>query len=178
MPVTVRAHRLPSPADQQVCHYDRGSYNRLQSCAMATPRSVRFEPHVYDRLTVASQRESVSMSALVNRYVDEAIRMEEHPGVLFRSGPSGRRAVLAGGPDVWEVIRAIKIAREADPSLSPDGLLDAVAEGTGVPRPKIQVAINYWSAYPDEIEDWLANVAEEEAAIKQRMRRERELLAS
>lgn len=27
--------------------------------------------------------------------------MDEHPGIVFRSGPAGRRAGLAGGPDIW-----------------------------------------------------------------------------
>ncbi len=30
--------------------------------------------------------------------------MAEHPGVVFRDGPTGRRAGLAAGPDVWEII--------------------------------------------------------------------------
>ena len=33
--------------------------------------------------------------------------MEHHPGVVFRSGPAGRRPGLAGGPDVWEVVRVL-----------------------------------------------------------------------
>ncbi len=34
--------------------------------------------------------------------------MEEHPGIAFRDGPVGRRAALAGGPDVWEVIETLQ----------------------------------------------------------------------
>lgn len=30
--------------------------------------------------------------------------MADHPGLVFREGPTGRRPRLAGGPDVWEVI--------------------------------------------------------------------------
>src|SRR6185437_9845048 len=37
-------------------------------------------------------------SGLVVRLVDEGIRMAEHPGVVFRDGPTGRRAGLAAGP--------------------------------------------------------------------------------
>lgn len=44
-----------------------------------------------------------SGSSIANRFVDEALRMEGHPGVIFRDGPTGRRAVLIGGPDVREV---------------------------------------------------------------------------
>jgi hypothetical protein len=31
--------------------------------------------------------------------------------VLFKDGPSGRRAALAFGPDVWEIV---KVLREID----------------------------------------------------------------
>ena len=34
--------------------------------------------------------------------------MAEHPGIVFRDGPTRRRAAVAGGPDVWEIIRAVK----------------------------------------------------------------------
>jgi hypothetical protein len=57
----------------------------------------------------------MSLSSAANRLVDEAMRMAEHPGVIFRTGPTGRRAALAGGPDVWEVIRAVKSAHAAEP---------------------------------------------------------------
>lgn len=30
--------------------------------------------------------------------------MEAHPGIVFRDGPSGRRAGTAAGPDVWAVV--------------------------------------------------------------------------
>ena len=34
--------------------------------------------------------------------------MDDHPGIVFRDGTAGRRAGLAGGPDVWEVIGALR----------------------------------------------------------------------
>ena len=46
------------------------------------------------------------------------MRMTEHPGVVFREGPTGRRAGLVGGADVWEVVRAVKSARAAEPDLA------------------------------------------------------------
>jgi hypothetical protein len=44
-------------------------------------------------------------------------------GRLVQSGPTGRRAALAGGPDVWEVIRAVKSAHVAEPELTRDDLV-------------------------------------------------------
>jgi hypothetical protein len=34
--------------------------------------------------------------------------MDDHPGIVFRDGPTGRRAGLAAGPDVWEVVSALR----------------------------------------------------------------------
>ena len=42
-----------------------------------------------------------SISSIGERQIDEGLRMEAHPGIVFRNGPSGRRAGLAAGPDVW-----------------------------------------------------------------------------
>ena len=70
---------------------------------MGTPRSIRFDPVVEDRLvTYAALHPGASASSVAARLVDEGLRMDEHPGVMFRDGPTGRRAVLVGGPDVWE----------------------------------------------------------------------------
>ena len=89
--------------------------------ATATPLSVRFEPRVLERLTafVAAHRE-MSLSSASNRLVDEALRMHEHPLITFKDGPAGRRARLVGGPDVWEVIGAVRSVRESDPALARD----------------------------------------------------------
>ena len=34
--------------------------------------------------------------------------MDDHPGIVFRDGPTGRRAGLAAGPAVWEVIDGLE----------------------------------------------------------------------
>jgi hypothetical protein len=75
----------------------------------SVPRAVRFEPAVLERLRrYLRARPGPSASALTSRSVDEGLRMEEHPGLLFRDGPSGRRAVL---------VRAVQSARGAEPDL-------------------------------------------------------------
>ena len=103
--------------------------------------------------------------------------MMEHPGVIFRAGPTGRRAGLATGPDVWEIVRAVRSARAAEPDLDEQELLALVAENTGVPVRLIRVATGYWAAYPDEIDAEVAaaDAAEENAELA--WRREQELLA-
>ena len=87
--------------------------------------------------------------------------MEGHPGVLFRVGPSGRRAVLIGGPDVWEVVRIVRSARSAEPDLDAEAV----------------VALDYWAAYPDELEQQVHDTEEAERAAEELWQRERRLLS-
>ncbi|HEX8959288.1 MAG TPA: hypothetical protein VF770_05655, partial [Solirubrobacterales bacterium] len=61
-----------------------------------------------ERLGRRSELAGTNKSRLAERYVDEGTRMDEHPGVVFRGGPTGRRAALAAGPDVWEVLATLK----------------------------------------------------------------------
>ena len=57
-----------------------------------------------------------SVSSVTNLFVDEALRCEEHPGITFRSGPTGRRAGTVGGPDISEVIDTVLTLREHGPA--------------------------------------------------------------
>jgi hypothetical protein len=119
----------------------------------------------------------MSLSSAANRLVDEALRMTEHPGIVFRTGPTGRRAALAGGPDVWEVIRAIKSAHGSEPELDSDGLLDLVSDNTGIAPRMLGTAVRYWAAYPEEVDTEIAAADAAEEAAERAWLRERELLA-
>ena len=58
-----------------------------------------------------------SLSDRLRRYAEEGARRDEHPLITFRDGPTGRRAGLVGGPDVWEVSMWVKdLADEPDPA--------------------------------------------------------------
>lgn len=142
----------------------------------ATP--VRFDPAVIERLvSFLAANPGMSLSSAANRLVDEALRMSEHPGIVFRAGPTGRRAALASGPDVWEAVRAVKSARAAEPGLAEDDLLALVAGNTGIALRLLRMAIRYWASYPDEIDAEIAAAQAAEDAAEDAWRRERELLA-
>lgn len=132
-----------------------------------SPRSIRFEQGVNSRLAAFVDRHpGWSMSSATNRFVDEALRMQEHPGIVFRDGATGRRAVLIGGPDVREVIRAVMSARASENALDAEGIEALVTANTGVPARLINNAIAYWAAYPDEVDTWIAETeALEEQAL-------------
>lgn len=80
--------------------------------------------------------------------------MLEHPGIVFRDGPSGRRAGLIAGPDVWEVVGGIRGA-------SSDGELDEAAHGLGLTRAQLDIAIRYHGEFGQEIDERIRRNAEE-----------------
>ncbi|MHB8221125.1 MAG: hypothetical protein ACYDHU_12520 [Acidimicrobiales bacterium] len=86
-----------------------------------------------------------TLSDRLRRYADEGIRRDEHPMITFRDGPTGRRAGVLGGPDVWEVAMWVE-----DLSTEPDPVA-ALVEDLVLPRPQIDAALRYRAAYPDEI---------------------------
>ena len=115
---------------------------------------MRFDDDVIRRLDrYVRSHPGTSASSVTNIFVDEALRADEHPGIMFRPGPTGRRAGLVGGPDVWEVIGALQAVRTQDPGLADEALVDAVAEATGLSSRMIRVAVRYYTAYPAEVEE-------------------------
>ena len=125
--------------------------------------SARFSAQVVDKLEAHSRRVGESKARVAERLIDEGLQTEEFPGIVFRSGPTGRRAGVAGGPDVWEIVRGLKgTAREGgrDP-------IEAIAGVTGLDRSKVELAAGYYAAYPDDVDERIR--MQEEAA--ERLRR-------
>ena len=115
---------------------------------MTTPLSIRFTPALLARLRQrANATPGASAAGLAQRLIDEGLRMADHPGVIFKDGPSGRRAALAFGPDVWEIIKFLREIDERGP-----GALDAAAESFAADPGRIATAVSYYGDYPDEIE--------------------------
>jgi len=139
---------------------------------------VRFDHAVGERLAAhVATHPGSSMSSTANRLVDEGLRMIDHPGVVFRDGPTGRRSGLVAGPDVWEVVRAVRSARAAEPELAEEDLLGLVAANSDLPMRLIRTAVRYWASYPDEIDAEIDAAAAAEEAAEQAWHRERQLLA-
>lgn len=122
----------------------------------STPFSARLERDLVDRLRKLSARERVSVSQLVERYLEEAVRAEELPGIVFRPGPAGRRAGVLGGPDVWEIVRDVHAAAAA-------GERDTVARvlaTTDLGEEQVRLALAYHAAYPAEVDARIAAEAD------------------
>jgi hypothetical protein len=132
---------------------------------------IRVESETLEALRERSAQTGEPIVRLAGRYIDEGMRLDRHPGIVFRNGPAGRRPVVVGGPDVWEVIAAVRSAPERG-----DGLVSALAGRVGLSEDKIRVAVRYYAEYPDEIDRWIAMVDEEAERLGQTLERERSLL--
>lgn len=124
-----------------------------------------------DRLERHGARRGFSKSRLAERYIDEGMRMDDHPGVVFRDGPAGRRAGLAGGPDLWEVIAAIRAS-----GLEGDAAVEAAAEWGSLPSAQVRAAVRYYAEYREEIDDRIRRNIEEADAAEEQWRREQNAL--
>jgi hypothetical protein len=112
---------------------------------MSVNVSVRLDESLAERLRMRARAAGESLSDRLRRYAEEGARREEHPLIMFRDGPSGRRAGLLGGPDVWEVTMWLDdLAAEPDP-------VATLIEDSTLTRPQIDAALRYRAAYPDEI---------------------------
>lgn len=134
-------------------------------------QSIRIESETLRSLRQRSQQSGEPIVRLAQRYIDEGMRLDRHPGIVFRDGPAGRRAVVIGGPDVWEVVAAARSAPETG-----DELVDALAGRIGVPPERILVATRYYAEYPEEIDHFIAKVEEEAERLELALEREHSLL--
>lgn len=122
---------------------------------MAThQRSIRMPEHL-DALIERERRihRGKGWSDQVIELVDESLRMRRCPGIVFRDGPAGRRAVIEGtGVDVWAVIGEWHALGEEWESLR-----DAFRRLTEL---QLRAALNYYALYPVEVDERLAVEAE------------------
>jgi len=132
---------------------------------------MRIEAETVKALRRRSQESGEPMARLAQRYIDEGLRTERHPGIIFRDGPGGRRAVVVGGPDVWQIIVAVRSAPERG-----DDLIVALAERLGIPEQRVRTAVRYYAECPEEIDRHIAMVEEEAEQLEEALERERSLL--
>jgi uncharacterized protein (DUF433 family) len=125
---------------------------------VSQPVSLRLADATIERLRHRAKRAHLPMRTLAQRYIEEGLRMDEHPLVRFVDGPAGRRARLVGtGKDVWEVIATV---RDSDNDLA------ATAEYLRIPLGLVQAAVTYYGAFRDETDELIAD-NEREAAEAQ-----------
>jgi len=128
---------------------------------MVTSTSYRLTSELKKRLAKRAASENTTETALVSRLLEQGLATIEHPGIVYRPGPSGWRAALAGGPDVDEVVRAIRSSGVAG-----DKAVSKAAGSLGIDVRLVRIAIDYAAEHLEEIEARLRH--NEEAAERVR----------
>jgi hypothetical protein len=139
---------------------------------MTSPLSIRFDQSLLARLRRrAAAAAGGNTSALAQRLIDEGLRMADHPGVVFKDGPTGRRAALAYGPDIWEIVKFLSEVDERGPAA-----LEAAAEVFAVDSSRISAAISYYGEYREEIDAEIADADEESRRAEAAWRAQQQLI--
>jgi len=87
-----------------------------------------------------------SERGLIEEMLEESIRARRFPGIGFRGGPTGRRAwVLGTALDVWEMVELYRGKGR-----------ERLTEEHGVSGRRLDLALAYHDAYPDEIDRRIA----------------------
>lgn len=114
----------------------------------------------------------MSQTELVVSLLDEGLNTRGFPGIVYRDGPTGRRAALAVGPDVWEVISTVQYVEG-----SGDRKVSRLRRCSTYTSAGFGLAISFYAADPAEVDERIAaNQAAMERAPEMAERRE-QLLA-
>src|SRR5258708_782316 len=125
------------------------------------PFSIRMSESTLSRLNSGARRRGEPKARTAERLIEEGLRMEDHPGIAFRDGPSGRRAALLVGPDVWEVIETIQGS-----GLAGDKAIVAAARWGNLSMGQVRVALRYFAEFKDEIDERIKQNAEDSARLQ------------
>ena len=124
--------------------------------------SMRLPPESGNRLKRMAGRHGWTPSDAGARLVEEGLRRSEFAFIDFRDSAAGRQACIQGSSlAVWEVMLLVR---------SYGGDAAAVARHLNWSEPKVQAAINYAHAFPEEIENALSeNAATDFEALKRKL---------
>ena len=139
------------------------------SDATTVQRSFRLSSRTLALLDAAALEANESRNALADRLLGEAVRLERHPLIRFRSDAVGRRVphVVGTRLDVHQMIETLR---------ANDGDVDATADYLAVAPALVRAAVAYYADFRDEVDahaDAAASAAREE---RERWERERQAL--
>lgn len=110
--------------------------------------SFRISKQAKQRLADRAEREGTSATALLERLIIEGVDTLEHPGIIYRGPAHDRRAALAAGPDVWEIV-----ARLRELSGDEEQRIAKLAEESALHPRQIRIAVDYAAAHPQQVEE-------------------------
>jgi len=123
--------------------------------------SMRLPAESGKRLKRMANRHGWTPSDASARLVEEGLRRSEFGFIDFRDSLAGRQACIQGSTlAVWEVMLLVHSYRQN---------LSAVAGHLKWPEVKVQAAVNYAEAFPEEISEALAENEATDFAMLKRM---------
>lgn len=134
---------------------------------MAASTSFRISDTARARLTSRAAREGTTATALLDQLIIEGTDQLDYPGIIFRGPAHARRAALAAGPDVWEVV-----ARLQELGGSEEHRISLLAAESDLHPRLIRVALDYAAEHASEVRDLIdrnrAMAERSRAAARQR----------
>ena len=136
---------------------------------MSRPRSFRLPDTLLASLQERARERGESANALAERYLEEGLRRDDHPLIVFRDGAAGRRAALVGTR--LDVAQVIDTLRESDNSV------EATAEYLGIPEQHVRAAVRYYAGFREEVDEWREHTRAVAEREEEAWRREQAILA-
>lgn len=113
---------------------------------MAASTSFRISDATKARLASRATREGMTATALLSQLITEGIDQLDYPGIIFRGPAHDRRAALAAGPDVWEIVGRLQ---ELDGS--EEQRISALSAESELHPRLIRIALDYAADHASEI---------------------------
>jgi len=115
--------------------------------------NTRISRRMREDIAILSRQRRMDESDLARTLLDEGLRREKHPGIVFRSTPTGREAAIEGRRlYVWQVMETVWAS---------DGDIEEAAEYLGIRPDQVQSAVGYYVEYKAEIDDQIRHNQEE-----------------
>jgi hypothetical protein len=118
---------------------------------MPSSTSFRLSDRAKERLQQRADREGTSSTALLERLILEGVATLDHPGIVYRGSATDRRAAIAGGPDVWEVVARLRELTGAE-----EERIELLAEESELHPRQIRLALEFAARHPEEVDRRLA----------------------
>lgn len=108
-------------------------------------KSIRIHEKTLKEIEQIARDTGKEFSVVANELLDEAVKMQRCPGIVFTEGTTGRRARISGtGIEVWEVIATYKGVDEDVNRLK--------KAYHWLSELQLRSAIVYYKTYPEEID--------------------------
>ena len=115
---------------------------------MARSTSFRISDTARSRLAARAAQEGVTVTALLDQLITEGTDQLDFPGVIFRGPPHDRRAALAAGPDIWEIVSRLQ---ELDGT--EEQRIAVLSEESDLHPRLIRIALDYAAEHASQIRD-------------------------